>query len=237
MTVTSSVFLDQTTLAFPSKSTKITVSSHTTGSADIISHVDAAITGTAYITGYTVVGTTLTVTAVIGCISVGMYVTGIATPSTIASITTGSGGVGTYALTTSQGSATGSSGTPVTTIIARNMQSTNLLYVGWQKLAVVSGYVPGVAATGGAITTTYTLGVPIGTYVSTGNSTYSPMSQYVYAAPLVDAAASSTSSTISGTNFYPSGTITGTFSAGQLITGTGVAPGTVIVSGTHHHTQ
>ena len=228
MTVTSSVFLDQTGFAFPSKSTKITVSSHTTGSADIISHVDAAITGTAYITGYTAVGTTtLTVTAVIGCISVGMYVTGITTPTTIASIGTTSGGVGTYTLTTSQGSATGSSGTPVTTIIARNMQSNNLLYVGWQKLAVVSGYVPGVAATGGAITTAYTLGVPIGTYVSTGNSTYSPMSQYVYAAPLVDAAASATGS-ISTTAF----TTTGTFSVGQLITGTGVAPGTVIVSGT-----
>lgn len=230
MTVTSSVFLDQTGFAFPSKSTKITVSSHTTGSADIISHVDAAITGTAYITGYAT-GTTLTVTAVIGCISVGMYVTAINNPCTISAIATGSGGVGTYTLATNQASATGSSGTPVTTIIARNMQSTNLLYVGWQKLAVVSGYVPGVAATGGAITTAYTLGVPIGTYVSTGNSTYSPMSQYVYAAPLVDAAASATGSIISLTTFTP-GTTTGTFSVGQLITGTGVAPGTVIVSGT-----
>jgi len=226
MTVTSSVFLDQTSLAFPSKSTKITVSSHVTGSADIISHVDAAITGTAYITGYTNAGTTLTVTAVIGCVSVGMLVTGITTPSTIASIATGSGGVGTYTLTTTQASATGSSGTPVTTIIARNMQSTNLLYVGWQKLAVVSGYVPGVASSGGALTTSYTLGVPIGTYATTG-STYSPMFQYVYAAPLADAAASATGSAITGTAF----TTTGTFSVGQLITGTGVAPGTVIVSG------
>jgi RHS repeat-associated protein len=151
---------------------------------------------------------TLTVSAVTsGTLAVGQSVTGtgVAANTTITGFGTGSGGVGTYALSTPQ------------TVASRTLTAT-----GSNGVMTVTAVSSGVLAVGQTITGS---GVAAGTLITGLGTGTGGTGTYFVSVPKTVA---STTLTAPGATMTVTGVTSGILATGEVITGTGVASGTVI---------
>ena len=175
----------------------------------------------------TISGTTLTIGGTLsGAFAVGQNVSGNYIPlgTVITALGSGSGGAGTYTISpsfTTISAGTSSASSISGTILTIGGSVTGTFAVG-QTLSG-SGITAGTVivalgtGTGGA-----------GTYTVNNSQTVSTTAINTAALPITTA--TSTSSTITGTQMIVGGSVTGTYSIGQTISGTGVTAGTVITA-------
>jgi len=219
------------------------VSSGTLGAGQYIA--GAGIAAGTYLTANnftgTISGTTLTVTAVAsGTLKVGEVITGtgVTTGTTITALGTGTGGTGTYTVSSSQTTAAAFTGSISGTTLTVTAVASGLLAIGQ--------VITGTGVTSGTTITGYITGMDgTGTYVLSVSQTVASEAMTVVTEPMFAAASGGVGTytvnnsqvstvaftgSISGTTMTVTAVSSGTLGVGQIVTGTGVTSGTTITA-------